>query len=842
MALNKTAKIWLIALSIPIAIIIIAITALKLYFTGDRLKAMILPRIQETTHRTVGVSTVSFSIFPTLAISLDSLTVSNPAGSSFDVDRFITLENLRVNINVLKLLSNRLEISKILLQRPRIYLETTADGRKNYSAEGVSASEGSGGQVRVEKGGTGSLLLSNLEIEDGELEVIDKKYNSRMALEGINQTVRVESAPGEASLHIEGSSTIDRFSYGTMSAWYLKDQPVSASSKLVYDIDKDVLTLTDVKAKVRDLPLAVTGTLSQLQEKTMNLDLTVSSPGAGMGQLLSLVPPEMLKKASGLESSGTVAFTLTIKGPSSTTLNPGINASFSVADGTIHYASLPKSITGLNLRGTFDKPSAPVGAKGIGSFGLETFAAALGGSRLTGSMKMADFDDPSVTASFKGSVDLSEVKTYYPLEPGTELGGTVRADVSVDGKVNTPQRLKAGGTMEFQGVTIKPAGSTQPVRNLNGTVSFNNQIVSSKQLTMAIGESDLAASFALKNYLGMVMGEKAQQGATPSATVTLTSHQLRTADLMPESTTPPPKGSKPKESRQTASLLPGVDLDANVRIDKLVTDKFTFNNAHGALAMAGGVITLKNFNVDAFQGSIASKGTLDLRKPDQRPFNLDLAINKVESNDFLPEFTSFGKYLFGKLSMNTTMQGDLNDTLGLQTKTLLGKGNVQIADGKLLGLPLAQKLAEATSLTELREVDFKSWANAFTIADGRLVVKDLKVDAGSTNFLVGGSQGLDGSLDYGLTVKLPQAASSRLNLQGVAGDLLQYFKDKDGRVNLTFQVTGTSTSPVLRLDTQAQQEMAKKAVEQKANELKGKAEDELKKKATEGLKKLLKRP
>ena len=185
--------------------------------------------------------------------------------------------------------------------------------------------------------------------------------------------------------------------------------------------------------------------------------------------------------------------------------------------------------------------------------------------------------------------------------------------------------------------------------------------------------------------------------------------------------------------------------------------------------------------------------------------------------------------------MSTQMKGDLNDTLGLNRQTLLGNGNVQMNEGKLVGFPLTSKLADMTNLSELREINFKDWTNAFSISNGRFVVKDLKVSAGQIGLLVGGSQGLDGSLDYTLTVKLPESYASRLSLPGVASNLVQFFKDKDGKLALNFQVTGSASEPVLHLDTHAQQDAAKNLLQQKAG-------DELKKKAEEGLKSLFKRP
>jgi hypothetical protein len=192
--------------------------------------------------------------------------------------------------------------------------------------------------------------------------------------------------------------------------------------------------------------------------------------------------------------------------------------------------------------------------------------------------------------------------------------------------------------------------------------------------------------------------------------------------------------------------------------------------------------------------------------------------------------------------MKTKLQGELDDTLGLNRQTLAGNGTVQISDGKVVGVALTSKIADITGLNELREVNFKNWSNSFTIANGRVNISDLRVNAGTTDILMNGSQGLDGSLDYSLVVKLPASASDRLNISGVAGELLQFFKDKDGRISLSFLATGTYSEPVLKLDTKSQEDLAKQALQKKGDEARKKLENDLKKKAEDALKNLFKHP
>jgi uncharacterized protein involved in outer membrane biogenesis len=847
MALSKVAKIWIIVLAIPVVLVIIGIVAAKMYFTSDRLKTMVVPRVEAATHRSVAINDIGLSVFPRIGVTLDGVAISNPRGTEgvFDRNEFVHLENLTVNVKLLPLLFNkRLEILHVVLDRPVVYLEVSKDGRKNFtSTEKPKATPGA--PAEQQQAG-GEFLLSNFEIRGGRVEYTNRKFDSRMMINGLDQRASANAAAGENVFHVETDATVKGFSYGTLTSWYLSDQPVSAHALLSYRMTDDVLNFDSATVMLKELPLNVGGTISNLQRDTMQFNLTVTAPEVQMAQVLSLVPAEMLKAAHGISSTGGVQFKAEITGPSGELVDPATRATFRISNGRIQYEGLPQAITNVNVQGSFEKPSAPIAKPGIGRLTIERFTASLGGSDVNGRLAVTNFTDPTLAASFSGSLNLGEVRKYYPLEEGTDLSGSMRANFTIDGKTNIPQQLRANGQMEFQNVTIRSAGSPQPIRDLNGTLTLNNQAIESKKLTMNIGESDLNLGFTLRNYLAMVLSDStSKQRSKPNATVTLTSQQLRTVDLTGDESS---KSKEPadKGTRQPGGMLPGIDIDATVTIGKLVTEKFTFTNVRGSVNIADGIVRLNNFNVNAFEGSIGAKGMLDVRNPEKRPFDLDLTINGVESNALLPKFTSFGNNLFGKLSMHTSLKGDLNDTLGLNTKTLAGNGTVQLVEGKLQGSPLTSRLAGVTGISELRQVDFRQWTNSFSIDGGRMKISDLRVGAADADFALNGFHGLtDGALDYKLSVTLPAAVSNRIKLGGVGDQLLQFLKDKEGRLQLSFDVTGTMTDPTLHLDTKAQQDALQRAAEQKKQQLidegTKKAEDEAKKKLEEGLKKLFKK-
>src|SRR5579862_1836856 len=452
---KKSSKKWLIILSIPVLLVVAAVAGIKLYFTSDRLKALILPKLQAATSRQIEVGDISLSLFPTIAVTLDNLTVSNQAGMKFDQPNILTLDELQINVKIWPLLQKKVEVASVILHHPSIYLESEPDETTNYSSKSVANKASTAGQGEAS---AGSLLLSDLQIENAEILDIDKKFDSRILIQGMNQKASAEILEGQALLHIHGATTIDKFSYGTREAFLLDGIPVTASELISYNIEKGELNFDSIEAKLRDLPLSVHGNITDLSTVPF-LNVSVSAPSATFAELLSLVPPEMLKSAKGINSSGNIALAMLIKGHSSDKLNPGISGNFAVSNGTIQYQSLPKSITGVTVNGVFNKPEAPIGSKTGGTFGIDKFSATLGGSQLSGSLNVTDFYNPVIALVLNGSMSLDEVKEYYPLEAGTEVSGKLSANVNVSGPAKVPANLHASGSLGFTNVTIKTAGS-----------------------------------------------------------------------------------------------------------------------------------------------------------------------------------------------------------------------------------------------------------------------------------------------------------------------------------------------------------------------------------------------
>ncbi|MER3523516.1 MAG: hypothetical protein C4326_05455 [Ignavibacteria bacterium] len=834
--MSKKTRTWIIVIAAPVVLVVGAVLALKLYFTGERLKALVLPRIEAAVGRKVEIADIGLSVFPTIGLDVRGLTIANKPG--FADAPLLTVERILLDVKLLPLFDKRVEVSSLLVERPRVLLETAADGTTNYAekrAPGAQPEPSAGASTMV------AVLLPDVRIVNGFIDMIDHRDNSRQTLEGFDEQASVSFNPSTRQAVIESRTAIEKYSYGSISTPLITDWRINADATIVFDVEKRVATIGNGKATLNAIPFGISGTIDT-KEKPL-FDLTIAANDVNVAQLLHLTPKAYVEKIKGVQGNGAVQATVFVKGvyDSETLTLPDLSGTIRTTNASMQFPNIPKPITNIALVCDF------VRGKTQQEFHIRTLTASLGQNPLSLTMDVVNFDDPSLNMNVNASVNLAEVKDYYPLEPGTQLSGTMKANMSITGKINKPDAMKASGSVECSNVTIATATSTTPIKNLSGSLTFNNQLLESRRLAMMIGTSDLTLAFTVRNYLSM-MGGAAQRSPKATASVTLTSSHLSTADIMGEDS---PKASAPAagaphvRSAKAAMPLPNVAMDITATIGTLTMKKLELKNVRGTMTIADGVITLQNLTTNVFDGIATAKGTIDMQRPERPHFSLSLDLKKLKAHAALSAFTSFGQRLFGDMDMHLVISGALNDTMGFVPQSLNATGTVALANGKLAGVKVNQQIAGMLNLPDLQEIAFKDWSNSFTIKEGRVSIPELKITALGADYTIKGSHGLDGTLDLTMGMLLSEAASSKVTVPGFAGEALNALKEPNGRLKLDFLIGGTTDNPNVRLDANALQARAAAFVRSKLDaekeKLQHKVQDEVKKKGEELLKGLIKK-
>jgi uncharacterized protein involved in outer membrane biogenesis len=833
-AIRRRTKILVAILAVPLVLLLAAVLFLKFYFTSERLKALILPKLQAAISRDVDVKEISISILPTFGVSLEQLVIANRKGPGFSEQPFISLDEFFLDVKLLPLLGNRLEVNQIVLQRPVVLLEVNKKGEENYSnpSEGAAAGQKGKTGLTLEYRQGGSLLLSNFEIKDGDFEYVDRQNNRAIRLKGLDSRVHVETIAEVSEIRTETDMVIGEFSYGVIGKPSIHESSLHIKQNSTLRVREDKVTLEKGELELQNLKLGMKGSLSLAPQQ--HVDFTVGSEDIDLKQALSLVPHATVKGLEKAQVEGTARFQANIKGDLGEGKKPEVLLDATLTNGKIHYADFPKSVTDINFKAKLQSTGSR------SRLDIPDFSARLGNNPIMMNLTLTDFEDPVLNAHVEGVVNLSEVKDFYPLEQGKSLSGVLKAKVSMEGKPSRPEMLKGSGALEFQDVVI--ASTEGPPSKVNGSITFSNHAIEAKELKVKYGPSDLTLAFTVKNYLSMIFPSALEKGrgqpSKPSMNISLSSSYF-------EST----------PSKEPV-VIPPFDIDATVAISKLVyngKEPFECTDIRGNVSSSEKVIRLKNVSLKAYGGDMSASGTIDLRDPKQPLFDVALDAKGANGHLLLSKATSFGDHIFGNISLTMKLKGALSDSMSFLPNSLLGDGVLSLADGRLTGYPATDQLATFLALPEMREVTFKSWSHAFHISDGRVNTPDLKIASRGNDFLISGWQGFDGSLDYKLTVKLSDALSNQFMAGGVASQVADLFKDKEGHVTLFLLVGGTTDAPKFRWDTEAAREKLRERVtqelEKKKEQVEEKAKEEIQKKLEEGksklqeqLKKLFKKP
>jgi len=786
MASKRTRRIVLIAVLVPILVLLASIVTLKLVFTGDRLKAMVIPRMEEATGRTVAMGEVGLSVFPSLAVEIDSLQISNRRGEGFSRDPFLSLERLRLNVSLFALLGGSVEVTSLVFERPRLLLEVNLKNLSNYSDLGGPDRAGGPGTPATGSATAFSLFVSAFRVEDGLLEYLDYRKDSATRFRGV--TVEGELKPEGGLYILEGEAVSDSLEYGSVVTTFIDGLRTDLQYRMAYDPQVDLLTFERGDLSVEQIPLKLSGTIADIRGAT-TLDLVIASDDVSIADLFSLAPQTREGEAVQVTGTGTAQVRIDITGILTDSTESETRGRITARGATLQYEGLAKPITDITVLAGFTRTAT------VQEFHVDTLTARLGEAPVALSMRIVDFNDPRLTLAASGVLNLAQLREFYPLEEGTDLAGTLRARLQASGAVRDPARLRASGTMDFQGVSVTTADTPSPLRDLTGLVAFNNQILESRQLSFTLGKSDLRLGLRLSNYLSLVLDEP--DAPRPSAVLALQSTHLHSDDFMREETAAATPGRQGSGGEQSGLPFPDIPTDVTVAIGTLTTEKFEFRNVRGALGMAGGMMTLKDLTLEAFGGAVNAAGSLSLRDMAKPLFDLKLTMRALRASAILTPFTSFGERLGGTLSMETALAGALNDTLGIIPSSLNGDGRVSITDGSLQGFRLNQVLASTLNLPDLETVNFRDWKNSFTVRDGRLILKDLAVKTPDADYVVNGSHGLDGTIDYRMALYLPPETAAKVNIPGFAGEAVGLFKDETGRLKFDFDVGGTTTAPIL---------------------------------------------
>lgn len=764
-----------------------------------------------------------FRHFPNLTVSLDDLTAVGTG--RFEDDTLASVKSLRVAVNLMSaigaaLSGKPLEVREVDLDTPRLSLLALEDGTANWDIVRKTSDN------KEASGSSMSVKLQHFQISDGSATFDNRKSGLLARVRGYQQSLSGDF--GSDVTNVKTNAQADTVSVTFAGVPYLNQVRLGLNVDAQADLVKKLYTIKTTELRLNDLGLNVAGAV-QSGAKNLGLDLTFNTPSTRFRDILSLVPAVYAHDFDKIKTTGTMALSGKVKGEYGDSAFPSLAINATVDSAAFQYPDLPLPARDIDVKLAVTNPG---GSADSTVADLQKFHLRIGANPVDARMVLrTPVSDPDVDARLTGRIDLADVSRTVKLEQIDQLSGTISADAAVRTRMSYIKRKEFGrvgasGTIDVGNMVMKGKELPQSIAIKQASLRLAPEAAELKSFDATIGSSDIQATGKILNLLSFALQRDTLQGSA-----TVQSKRFNLDEWMTGDTT----------QLAIIKVPPRIDFDLNTTVSQLTYGKLKMNNARGRLHVENQRVTLNEFQMGALGGELGVTGyyeTTDTTKP---TFDVSFRMIGVDIPQAFQAFNTVqmlapvAKYATGQVTTDLHLAGGLSKTMMPLFQGLTGKGTLQTSKLLIQDFPPLQKAVDVTKLAFLNNPTLQSLKAAFAIRDGRLFMNPFDVRLGPVAATIGGSNGLDQSMDYDLNVKVPRAL-----LGGGANQALSGLMAKAGKagidlnaapeIPLGIKLGGKLTSPSVSADVGSLtssiagsvQDAAKQAVTEKVDSAKAK--------------------
>lgn len=789
-------KLFLKLASITFALLFVSVVLAIAIIDPNDYKQEIQEQVKNKLNRDLLIAgDIGWSFYPVLGFASGEVILKN--SPEFEETTLVTIKEAAVSINILPLITGKLEIGEVILDGAEFNLITNKDGLSNldnlHPVDAVNPTETVKNTTPTED-----------KVEEKTSESSSNTYLSQLALSGITIT----NAQFQISDHQKGEYQqiaiqrliLDEFAFDQQSHFSLttliKNQQVEAEisidTDLLIDSDLNQLTLSDLIIESKVLSQALpdttintsfkTGLIYQIKNKQLNIKTialnTLFSGDFLTGELDLKINDMLVLDDNDLSIE---AFTLT---------------------GNLNGTSLENNQLNTSLKTNLTANVKNQTAR-IGQFELNN---TLNGEALEGELNLS-FKELNVT-------DFANIVIQK-----FKLDAELDAPAIHKNKINTKIETDISYDLNAQQLNITSLQSKLNQLHLDGELSFKQQAIPVIRYTLKGNVWDLNPYLPEKTETS----ETEQEAVTPVVAQTEETTEQVEPDL---------------------SILKQLDIRGDFSLDGLLYEDIKVGKITNKLIVKDGQASIKPLTINLYDGSLY----LDAWVNEGNGKNKYQATTKIKDLTLLPLLKDAAKLeiLSGKANFDLVANGQGLTATKIQ-QGVNAKGSFKILDGEVYGINLSEKVRvfkaklKGQTLPEdkrVKKTDFASLSGDFTVAKG--IVNNQKLLMLSPVIRLDGT-GTANTIKQTLDYKLGITPLSKTTEETSYADL--------GGISIPLLISGPFADPSIKLDTEsalkAELEAKKQALKDKAaaelkrqqEKLKEKSADEIKDKLKDQLKK-----
>ncbi|MEM6642450.1 MAG: AsmA-like C-terminal region-containing protein [Bacteroidota bacterium] len=752
-------KKFLLILAIIFGVLIVSIIVLPIVFKDDIQKALD-DALAENLEAQVYYDPSQFDLsllknFPNLTVSLGDFGIVGV--EDFSSDTLAAISSFQLTIDIMSVISgDQISVREVLLDQPRISVVVLENGKANYDIAKATADT-----AQVEEPAEASdlsIAIDRWAIKEGSLSYDDQSLKFYTTLDGLDH-----EGSGDFTLDVFDLATttkVQEVSLGYDGVEYLTNKTLIAEVVLNMDLSKMLFVFEENSIALNDFVMAAEGSIS-MPADDIDIDITFGGKDIDPKSILSLIPGVYQEYLADISASGDVSFDGVVQGTYNEASMPKIMANLSVKEGSVKYSAFDIPMEKINIESNFSYPSADLRET---SFDLSKFSMLVDGEELQAYLKFKNLEDYTWDFGADGSLDLEKITKIVPLED-MDLRGKLNIALKSAGSMSILEReqydqLPTSGSLSVNDFYFESIDLPQGFGISEANLSFDPSMISLDQFQATSGNSDFSLQGAVRDYLDYALNDGTLVGS-----LSLNSTLLDVNEFIPEV-------SKEEEEQTDTTALEVVKIPENIdftfasAIDKITYTDLELRNFQGKVLVKDGAVVLDRNSFEMLDGTFELSGSYKTKDLDLPKYDLGFGIKDLsiasafESFSTIEKYVPIAKQITGKFSTDFKVNGLLgNDMMPLLDKVNLA-GLVNVAQAALEKGEFVNKLNSIASFkggtksnASSDAISIKDVLIKAAIRDGRLFVEPFNLNVKGQKATLGGSNTLDGKLDYSMLIK-----------------------------------------------------------------------------------------
>jgi AsmA-like C-terminal region len=609
-------------------------------------------------------------------------------------------------------------------------------------------------------------------------------------------------------------------------------------------------TFKENEIALNELILGVDGWVA-MPTDDITMDMKFDARKNEFKNFVSMVPGVYKEGFKDLKSSGTLSLKAFVKGTYNEKQMPGFGLNLKVQNGNFQYPSLPVAVNNVQLNLNVNNAD---GVPDHTIIDLQQLHVELGNQPFDAKLSVrTPVSDAEIKGSIKGDVNFANISKVVPLEEGTTMKGTLKANVNINGRMSAIEQeryedFQADGLIQLNNFKYGTKGNEQSYDLNEVKLTFNPQFVELNNFDAMLGKSDVRANGRLDNLLAFVIKNETLKG-----NLNVNSRLLDLVAMNGGSSSSTTTAATDTTPMSIIEVPGNLDFTTNLTVIKLLYDNLVLDNVNGKVVIRNQAINMENLSFNTLSGSMKMSGSY--ATPERKSANIafDMNISGFDIQQTVNAFESVKKMApiaektTGKFSTTLNIKTMLNERMEPNLNTMSGGGKLSTESVVINSFSPLLKVAETLKLDQFKQLPVKNINFSYTLENGRAVVKPFDVNLVGIPTTVQGSTGFDQTIDYTLamnipTSKLPGAASSAIGGLITSSNAKGANLSMSENVKLNLLMGGTVTKPTVSTDLKettgniinAAKDKVKEEINQKKEELENKAKaeaDRLKKEA-----------